>query len=212
MIPSDLPTRHRIIAAAEPLFAAHGFGGVTLRAVAAAARVPLGGIAYHFGSKEGLYRAIWDRWMARARVEDLLDHPAASPGVDREQAVRRIIDALFAGPKAILQDEGGDRFIAIMVREAHDPTSIDRDLMDTFVRPNALRIRAALAEMFPSLAQDRFDVCFLMTISALRIVIEDRDLLHAEGLAQPSDLERRFAMITDFIVHGWMEAEKMPTA
>ncbi len=50
-------TRQAILTAALSEFGLKGFGGATTRAIADAAGVALPAIAYHFGNKEGLYRA-----------------------------------------------------------------------------------------------------------------------------------------------------------
>src|SRR5437879_7702855 len=52
-MPSDR-TRTAILAAAERLYADHGFGDVTLRDIVAAADVNLAAVNYHFGSKDEL--------------------------------------------------------------------------------------------------------------------------------------------------------------
>ena len=51
-------TKERILDAAERLFAAHGFGETSMRALTAAAGVNLAAANYHFGSKDGVLRAI----------------------------------------------------------------------------------------------------------------------------------------------------------
>jgi TetR/AcrR family transcriptional regulator, regulator of cefoperazone and chloramphenicol sensitivity len=53
-------TRRRIVAAAIDMFALHGYDGTSTRALAESAEVNLPAIQYHFGSKEGLYRAAVD--------------------------------------------------------------------------------------------------------------------------------------------------------
>jgi AcrR family transcriptional regulator len=47
--------KERLVAAAQALFATHGYDGTTLRAVARQARCDPALIAYHFGSKRGLF-------------------------------------------------------------------------------------------------------------------------------------------------------------
>jgi TetR/AcrR family transcriptional regulator len=54
---SDNGTAAQVLAAARALFAEHGYHGTSVRAITQAARVNLGAITYHFGSKQGLYEA-----------------------------------------------------------------------------------------------------------------------------------------------------------
>ncbi len=81
--PSDEKgTRERILRVAEQLFAEHGFNGVSVRTLTAAANVNLAGVSYYFGSKEGLLAAIYDshcRPMAEERLR-LLSACAAGTG------------------------------------------------------------------------------------------------------------------------------------
>lgn len=54
-------TKQRILTAAEAVFADQGFAGASLRAITQAAEVNLAAVNYHFGSKSGLYRAVFER-------------------------------------------------------------------------------------------------------------------------------------------------------
>jgi AcrR family transcriptional regulator len=80
-------TRREILRAAGEAFAAAGFVGATTRAVAASAGVNVATLHYHFGSKEGLYRAVL-RDASRGPL------PVVPPG-NGEETVRRLVDALF---------------------------------------------------------------------------------------------------------------------
>ena len=51
-------TRAALIAAARRAFAANGFSGADVGAIAAEARVTTGAIYHHFGSKKGLFQAV----------------------------------------------------------------------------------------------------------------------------------------------------------
>src|SRR5260370_8086359 len=51
-------TREKIIKAASHAFARNGYEGASIRAIVAEADVNQAAINYHFGSKEGLYRAV----------------------------------------------------------------------------------------------------------------------------------------------------------
>src|SRR5271165_7581399 len=63
-------TRERILAAAIELFRQRGFETTTMREIAAAASVALGGAYYYFASKEDLVMAFYER--AQRDMEPLL--------------------------------------------------------------------------------------------------------------------------------------------
>lgn len=80
-------TRREILRAAGEAFAKSGFAGATTRAVAARAGVNVATLHYHFGSKEGLYRAVLGN-ASRGPLPELPPGPA-------EERVSRLVDALF---------------------------------------------------------------------------------------------------------------------
>lgn len=59
-------TRRGILEAAEACFSSAGFAGATTRQVASRAGVNVATLHYHFGNKEGLYRAVLGRASAGA--------------------------------------------------------------------------------------------------------------------------------------------------
>ena len=69
-----------ILAAAEAVFAEHGFGGATMAAIAARAGVPKPNVHYYFPTKERLYRAVVERvliaWLDAASSFDTSADPA----------------------------------------------------------------------------------------------------------------------------------------
>jgi TetR/AcrR family transcriptional regulator len=54
----------QILAAAETVFAGHGFEGATMAQLAAAAGLPKANLHYYFGTKERLYRAVLEGILA----------------------------------------------------------------------------------------------------------------------------------------------------
>ncbi|MCZ4121053.1 TetR/AcrR family transcriptional regulator [Streptomyces sp. H39-S7] len=73
------PTRESIVLAARALFLERGYRRTTLRAVAGAAGVDAALIAYHFGSKKGLFADVMQFQCANAlAVDDVLGGDPAS--------------------------------------------------------------------------------------------------------------------------------------
>lgn len=69
-----------ILAAAEHVFAIHGYKGATIEHIARKAGVPKPNVYYYFETKENLYRAVLkntlDDWMEAAAQFDVHDEPA----------------------------------------------------------------------------------------------------------------------------------------
>jgi TetR/AcrR family transcriptional regulator, regulator of cefoperazone and chloramphenicol sensitivity len=86
--PRAAETRARILETSLRLFAEHGFKGVSVRDISAAAAVNVAAVSYHFGSKQGLYRTIFEtvldedegRFSAQmTEVESLLGQAGSDP-------------------------------------------------------------------------------------------------------------------------------------
>lgn len=90
----DLTARARIRYAALELYATHGEDGVSMRRVAAEVGVTIGLIQHHFGTKEGLRRAV-DELVIDQVVTALegVDHdgPAGEIIAARDEAVRALL-------------------------------------------------------------------------------------------------------------------------
>lgn len=82
-------TREKIIKAASRAFARSGYDGASIRTIVAAADVNQAAINYHFGSKDGLYRAVLQAaLLALMQDGDAEPNAAALP---RELALRRFV-------------------------------------------------------------------------------------------------------------------------
>jgi TetR/AcrR family transcriptional regulator, regulator of cefoperazone and chloramphenicol sensitivity len=92
----DLTAKARIREAALELFAANGVAATSLRAVAKAAGVSPGLIVHHFGSKEGLLRAV-DESVVRRIEMALAEVPLDGSGGDPFAERREMITALLQG-------------------------------------------------------------------------------------------------------------------
>jgi AcrR family transcriptional regulator len=83
-------TARRILDAAEGLFAAQGFAGVSVREIAGAVDLNQASIYNHFPSKRALYEAVLDRGLTPLR--DILAHAAQS--LDSAEGGDRLLEEL----------------------------------------------------------------------------------------------------------------------
>jgi AcrR family transcriptional regulator len=95
-MPSD-QTRTAILAAAERLYADHGFGDVTLRDIVAEANVNLAAVNYHFGSKDELIAELFVTRSLALNRERLRELRAAEEAGSGRAEVSDILRALV-GP------------------------------------------------------------------------------------------------------------------
>jgi len=107
-------TREAILEAAGRAFAARGFEGASLRAIAADADVGQPLLVYHFGSKEGVWRAAVDRLFGRVfrAVDTALAEKSHEAGDERLRVLLRSFIGVIAKEPAWLQ---------ILLREAAEP-------------------------------------------------------------------------------------------
>lgn len=87
-------TKKLILDAATAEFAAHGYAGARIGAIAARAGVNQQLISYYFGGKEGLYEAISEGW--RERQQELV-----SPGMPLSEQVRRYVLEALNNPDGV---------------------------------------------------------------------------------------------------------------
>jgi len=141
----DPAARAKILAAAEALFAEHGFAGVGVRQIAAAAGVNGAMIHYYFGNKESLYRAIIEN--AAATVRGLIAE-AITSATTLEEGLTRFVKAyagyLFGHPHLarILSREmlaGGKHIMEIIPKYATTNYGMLREAMAEGIRGGELR-------------------------------------------------------------------------
>ena len=128
-------TRSAIQTAAAPLFAEHGFNGVSVRAIAAAAEVDPALVIRHFGSKESLFLQTID---PRGGVGDVIAGPLETLG-------RRLVEHFLGQAGTHLRQN----FVALI--QASDRPQVRDELIRstgrTFVQPIGSRLTGDHAEL-----------------------------------------------------------------
>lgn len=133
----DASVPDRILSAAEAAFSEGSYSEVSIRKIAIRSKVNLALISYHFGSKEGLYRAVVRRRgndIVRARENALTEFENRGAPPTLEELVRAYIKPVFdikrEGPRGIafvkvqarLHNEADELFLRIR-REIYDNIS-----------------------------------------------------------------------------------------
>jgi TetR/AcrR family transcriptional regulator len=101
-------SRATLLAVAERQFSAHGFGGVSLQEIGAAAGLSRGTPSYFFGSKDGLYAAVLDEvFAARDEATGAAFAPLVAWAADRDgddAGLRRALTVAVTDYLAFLLD------------------------------------------------------------------------------------------------------------
>jgi TetR/AcrR family transcriptional regulator, regulator of cefoperazone and chloramphenicol sensitivity len=142
-------TREKIIKSASRAFARGGYEGASIRAIVAAAEVNQAAINYHFGSKEGLYRAV-----LQAAVGALMSDGDAreSPGtLSRKAALRRFVRGQLRPMTA--RDELSD-YVRIFNWETLKPSPVFRQFMVKEAAPFLAGASALARRFLPEDAAD----------------------------------------------------------
>jgi AcrR family transcriptional regulator len=205
--PDEKGTRERILRVAEQLFAEHGFNGVSVRTLTAAANVNLAGVSYYFGSKEGLLAAIYDshcRPMAEERLRLLA---VCAEGKGRAPLLDQIIGA-FIGPaldSTIDAVGGGAVFTRLRAMLAHENNALAKELVETHFDATSRRFVEALAACLPELGRDevlwRFH--FLLGTLYYTMITPDRIAHLSDGICDASDVATVMAQMVRFIAAGF---------
>ena len=119
--------REAILDAAEMLMSKRGFHGVSIRGIASEAGANQGSVTYHFGTKENLLAAIYERHclpMNQRRIELLQEAERISNKDERLSAIiRAYVIPAFSSRSDVAG--GGARFTklrAILSMEGHEAT------------------------------------------------------------------------------------------
>ena len=133
-------TRQRILAAGESEFAAKGFDGARLAAIARGADVPQALIHHYFGDKAGLYRAVFERVLGSMAAEGWRILETKAPPRKRGKEARfgrRELEALVDAFVGMLVDfyTSHAHVLRILRDEAVRGGSLGEDLVRAHLRP-----------------------------------------------------------------------------
>ena len=172
--------REHLLDCAEELYAAHGVGGVSLRAIQAAAGLSVGSLRYHFKTEADLVAAVMERRLEplMARHERLLEDVAANPDPSTADVLGALIQPLIELLNA--EPEQGRRYLTLMyqLQVGHHTASVFLARWPDF----AERFEGLLKKSLPHLPRAVIEFRFgLAWETALRSLARAEDS-SAEGL------------------------------
>ncbi len=148
-------TRERVLEVAERLFAERGLDAVSIRDIIAAAGANLGAINYHFGTKDRLIEAVFERRLIPSTQERLraLETVEKAAG-DRPPKLETVLEAIFRSVVEETMDpkRGGATFGKLMARCLVDPNPVMERVMQSHFSTMVKRFDAAILRAMPSLA------------------------------------------------------------
>ncbi|HET8948369.1 MAG TPA: CerR family C-terminal domain-containing protein [Candidatus Polarisedimenticolia bacterium] len=186
-------TRERLLHAAEVLFARRGFGSTSVRAITTMARCNLAGVNYHFGSKAGLYRRMFESLLARLRdrrdrdLRRALDQLGAD--ADLESFLRTFTGSFLES--YLDEREGGRRLMQLFSRELLDPRLPPNMLRQGLVRPVRDGLTRALHLVGIDASSRSGRRCIESLLAQLMHVVRMSQAPHVTGAAGREDFELR---------------------
>lgn len=150
-------TQSAILDAAEQLFALHGHENTSMRQITAQANVNLSAVNYHFGSKDGLTQAVFQR-----RLNSINQERLEKLACYRQQAgeaplkASQVVDAFF-GPLIRLAGSGNDTtrsFIPLPVQDRPAPQGFIQSICWDEQVAIFLPFKQALHEALPTVPEE----------------------------------------------------------
>jgi len=202
-------TKDRLRAAAEVLFAAKGFRGISVREITDRAGANLAAVNYHFGSKAGLLVQILEQHVGELNKERLamLDRlEAEATASNTPLQLEAVLEAFLAPAVRRFLDEGGEDYPALLARLHQDPTP---ELIDALVRifaPVAERFFAVIRPLAPHLDDTALLARSMFLKGAMLHSLSDGDRLATaltHGNVRLNDPNRVLAELISFCAAGF---------
>lgn len=178
----DRETRARLLHAGSRLFAERGYARVTVRDICQKARANVAAVNYHFGGKDGLYRAVMRHAMEtmQATTEAAREAGRNLPAAERIRAYVSV----FADRLLGVHHETWIH--QLMLREMSDPTPALAMVAEEVLKPRMMYLSCTIAELLGCAVDDpRVIRC------ALSITCQFNSLLWTRAVAELLDADRR---------------------
>lgn len=198
-------TREALLDAAEKLFSEHGIQASSLRAITQQAGANLAAVHYHFGSKEGLVRAVFSRRLKpldeeRTRLLEACDLTGGEDGV--EQVLHAFVSPLLKMARET--PDGARDFAQLVGRAFMEPTEEIRSMLMHEFKASAERFIAALRQLLPYLPERELVWRFHFAAGAMGHTVSCSHMVErfSNGLCNGSDSDEMLRFLVRFLASG----------
>ncbi len=201
--PAD--TKTRILDAAEALFAERGFAATSLRDITAGAKVNLAAVNYHFGSKDALLSAVFDRRLGPVNAERLrllgeLEQEATGARLGLED----VLQAFLIPPFRKMQEWGdsGMKFMQLVGRTHSEASDQMRASFFQHFEEVFARFTDAFGDALPDLSPHDVRLRMHFVIGAMAHTLAWSQQLARDAGARPDHAESMLGALVQFAAAG----------
>ena len=210
---ADHDTRQRVLQIAMREFALHGFDAPSIRDLTVAAGVNQAAINYHFGSKDGLIRTIFEELAApvieeRLRGLDALEGRADGRPLELEQIVRIMVEPVVRRAK---EGKEGQRDLAklLLIASTLGSKPIEHQI-ETMHDELALRFVAAISKAVPHLSRVEVMWRYKFSLGSLLYTLSDHMQNHrlrrlSQGECDTENPEEILDNLIPYLVAGFRD-------
>ena len=198
-------TRERILAAAELLFSESGFEGTATRKIAEAAGVTVGLVNYHFKSKDGLYRAVFERRSDTIISQRMAGLQLARLEPDTHRRAELVVRSMLVPVFQMRASAHNAAFGRLLVREVINPESVQRGIIRDLFDPVAQEVITTLASCYPEWSKSELHWAYQVMLGAMCQIISDAGRIErlSDGAASPQNADDAATNVCAILVAGF---------
>jgi AcrR family transcriptional regulator len=197
-------TRESLLDAAERLFSEHGIQAASLRAITQEAGANLAAVHYHFGSKDGLVRAVFVRRLKPIHEERM--QRLAACELTAPDGVEQVLHAFVAPALRMAreQPEGTRAFARLMGRVFSEPAEEVRSIVSEQLGVTVQPFLTALQQVLPALPQPELLWRFHFSGGAMGHTLSCSHLLekYSQGACRATDPDEALRYLVPFLAAG----------
>lgn len=200
----DASARERILQTAEELFAEGGFNGVSMRDIAAKARVGLGQLTYYFESKRDLYLEVFLNTGFRiiSERQRLLREARAKYG--RKPIPLKVLIRGFVMPYLDYARADGATYVRLYARLHTEPPELAEEVRRRVYDETTLDYADAFRQALPHIPAEviYWRLVFMMGTYNFAFITSGRLEVMSRGALRSSDLDAVVRQVLPFIEAG----------